>query len=374
MSRDLLLVAISLLAWGMGEGTYLLFQPLYLAELGASPVSIGAILGAVGTAMTLAHIPAGYLADRFGRRIMMWSAWFLGVTAGAIMALARSLPVFTTGAIVYGITAFVSAPLNSYITAARGRWTVGKAITFSQIFYNTGAIFGPIIGGFIGDRYGYAAIYTFATSIFISSTIIILFISPQPTEKMAGTSRSTALINRYFIGFLPILFIANLGMYLSQPLSPNYLQQTHSLSLHDIGLLGSINNIGNVFFNLVFGSLKTHTGFFLGQLVSGFFPLMLWQGSGLPWFGLGYFMLGGFRFAGVMALAHLREFIDSVNMGLAYGIAQTTVGLATMIAPILAGLLYDKNPALVFQTAIITISISMTITFIFNKFSSRRYH
>ena len=373
MSRDLLLVAIALLAWGAGESTYILFQPLYLAELGASPVSIGTILGGVGTAMTLAHIPAGYLADLIGRRIMMWSAWILGVTAGAIMALAGSLQVFAIGAITYGITAFVSAPMISYITAARGKWTVVRAITFTQVFYNAGAIFGPVIGGFIGNRFGYSAIYSFATIIFGLSTIIILFIRPQPTESRDGRKILTGLSNRSFILFLPVIFIAYLAMYISQPLAPNYLQQKHLLSLQNIGVLGSINNIGNVVFNLVLGAIPAFRGFLLGQFASIFFPIFLWRGSGIICQGLGYFMLGGFHASRIMALAHLRSFVNSANMGLAYGIAQTTVGLATILAPVLAGLLYNSNPNWVFQAGISLIILSIFISMIFNKWYIRSY-
>lgn len=371
MSRDLLLVAIALFAWGAGESTYFLFQPLYLAEMGASPISIGAILGAVGTAMTLAHIPAGYLADRIGRRIMMWSAWILGVTAGAIMALAGSLQVFAIGAITYGITSFVSAPMISYITAARGKWTVGRAITFTQVFYNAGAIFGPVLGGFIGNRFGYAAIYSFATLIFALSTIIIFFIRPQPTESTEGMIKSTGLSNRFFIIFLPVIFIAYLAMYISQPLAPNYLQYNHLLPLQDIGVLGSINNIGNVIFNLVLGAIPAFNGFLIGQFASILFPFFLWRGSRITGFAIGYFMLGGFHASRIMALAHIRNFVNSANMGLAYGIAQTTVGLATILAPVLAGLLYENNPELVFQVAILLIILSILISIIFNTLYKR---
>ena len=78
MARDLILVAISLFTWGLGEGAFLSFQPLYLQQLGADPLRIGAILGGYGLAATLAHIPAGYIADRLGRRPVMWAAWIVG--------------------------------------------------------------------------------------------------------------------------------------------------------------------------------------------------------------------------------------------------------------------------------------------------------
>jgi len=92
MSPDLLLLGVSLMIWGVGEGMFLIFQPLYLQQLGADPVAIGAILGASGIAMAVAHIPAGHLADRIGRKPLLLVSWFTGMLATWVMALAPSLP------------------------------------------------------------------------------------------------------------------------------------------------------------------------------------------------------------------------------------------------------------------------------------------
>lgn len=138
MSRDLILFAITLFTWGIGESMFFIFQPLYLEQLGASPLEIGTILGAMGIAMATAHIPAGYLADRFGRRPLIWTAWLFGLTAAWLMALARSLPGFIAGMLLYSLTAFVSSPMNSYITAARGRLSIGRVLTLISASYNGG--------------------------------------------------------------------------------------------------------------------------------------------------------------------------------------------------------------------------------------------
>lgn len=53
MTPDLILVAVSLFAWGVGEGLFVYFQPLYLQEFGASPIQIGTIIGGMGIAMAL---------------------------------------------------------------------------------------------------------------------------------------------------------------------------------------------------------------------------------------------------------------------------------------------------------------------------------
>jgi len=371
MNRDLLLVSLSLFAWGMGESTYRLFQPLYLEQLGASPLEIGAILGGAGIAMTVVHIPAGYFADKFGRRRMMWAAWFLGVASGIIMAAAQTLSVFIFGVLLYGVTAFVIAPMNSYITAARGSWSVGRAIAFTSATYNAGAIIGPLAGGLIGDRFGYANMYIFATVIFVISTILILFIKIQPIEDIDVNSTGlNHIFNRVFLGFLPIIFFAHLAMYVSQPLAMNFLQNYHGLSLSDIGFLGSVGSIGSVVLSLGFGYFNAGIGFILSQLATIFFPFFLLQGETISFFALGYFMLGGFRAARAMSIALLRKYISSAKMGLAYGISETTSGLALIAAPILAGYLYEINPNRMLQFGIILTILSVVFSTIFIKLSN----
>ena len=129
MSRDLILVALSLMTWGIGEGMFIFFQPIYLQQLGANPVLIGGILGGIGIVMSISYIPAGYLSDRFGRRPVLWLAWMIGAISTWVMALSSSLPTFVLGSVLYGLTSFVLPPLNSYLTPARGRLSVGRTLT-----------------------------------------------------------------------------------------------------------------------------------------------------------------------------------------------------------------------------------------------------
>lgn len=367
MSRDLLFIAISLFTWGVGESAFRFFQPLYLEQLGASPIAIGTILGGVGIAMTIAHIPAGHLSDRLGRRIMMWSAWVVGVISGILMSFASSLPVFTIGVLLYGFTAFVVAPMNSYITAARGAWSVGRAIAFTSAMYNLGAIFGPFLGGIIGDHFGYARIYLFATLIFVVSTLFIFLIRPQPTVNPGKQTTPGKSFNPWFIRFLPVLFIANFGMYLAQPLAPNYFQGFKDLSLSEIGTLGALSSFGSVFFTLMLSSLNAGLGFILGQVATGLSAALLWQGIGFPWYAVGFFLLGGFRGARTMSVAYVRALISDAQMGLAYGIAETISGGAVILSSLLAGYLYEIDPVGIFITSIGIIALSIVVTVGFLK-------
>ena len=363
MSRDLILLGFSLMTWGVGEGMFFIFQPLYLQQLGANPVSIGVIFGAAGIAMTVAHIPAGHLADRIGRKPLLLASWIVAMLATWSMALAPSLVFFVIGLLVYNLTAFVSSPLNSYITAARGNLSVGRAITMISALYNIGAVIGPWLGGQVGERFGLRTIYLIAGSLFIVSLIILLFVKPQPVEQHDPNEIGNgSFINRRFVTYLSVIFLAGFSMYLAQPLSSNYLQNQHHLTLESIGILGSISGLGIVALNLGLGNLKAHIGYLFGQLAVAIFALTLWQGTSFPWFCLGYFLIGGYRFARSLATAQTRYLVQQSRMGLAYGITETVGSSAIILAPPVAGFLYEINPHLMYIVGFCLIIISILVS------------
>lgn len=367
MNRNLLLVTISLFAWGMGEGLFIYFQPLYLQEFGADPVMIGGIFGAMGIAMAAFQIPAGYLSDRFGSRSLMWASWLLGTTAAWTMALAGSLPMFVVGLILYGLTSFVIAPMNSYITNVRGNWSIGRALTFSSGFYNLGAVLGPISGGLLADRLGLQSVYIIAAIIFVISTTIILFARKAPESHSADKATTVSigiLKNPRFLGFLAVALISIFAIYLPQPFTPSYLQNQHEYSRAMIGLLGAIGSLGNAVATLALGSLPAATGFIVGQLWVLVFSVTFLVADLPFWFGFGYFFAGGYRLCRSMVLALSRTLVHPRQTGLAYGMVETMNAIAVIIAPVLAGVLYNKNPLSVYSVSIVLISVTILVNFI----------
>jgi MFS family permease len=366
MNRDLFLVAASLFLWGFGESAFIAYQPLYLQEFGADPIVIGGILGAFGIANAIAHIPAGYFADHFGRRPVMWFAWVLGVVSTWIMAFASHLSLFVVGLLIFGLTMFVIAPLNSYVTAARGKWSVGRALTSISASFNVGAIIGPLIGGYIGDHFGFRYIFLFAGCIFIASTIIIFLIRTQPVDQpIQGENGRKLFTNRLFSGFLVVYFLAMFAMFLPQPLSPNFLQNQANLSLQQIGQLYSISSIGIVSLNILLGSLNAGLGYILGQVFMLAFSLIMWQQTGLFWYGMAFFLLGGFRAGRMLAVAYIRSLVDVARMGLAYGISETVSSIAMILAPPLAGFLYNFYPSMMYAISAGLIGFTILISIIY---------
>ena len=360
MTRELSLVAISLFTWGLGEGMFMFFQPIYLQQLGADPAAIGGILGGVAIAMTITHLPAGYISDRIGQRPLLWASWVLGILATGMMAVSTSMPWFVAGMLFYGFTGFVVSPLNSYVAASRGRLGVGRALSLIQSAYNLGAVVGPTLGGWIAQQYSIITIYRVSFVIFCISTVFLFFIRKSPESPQAQSEPAAPVFrNRPFLAFLPLLFLTSFAGYLPQPLTPNFLQNQRSLSLEMIGNLGSISSLGTALIFLAMGSLNPTLGLIAGQVFVGLFALLVWNGNSMIWYAIGFFFVGGFRLSRAMGVAITQSFVQIRSTGLAFGILELVNGLAMFLAPLAAGFLYEKMPELVYMasTGLIVVTI-----------------
>jgi MFS family permease len=342
------------------------FSPIYMEKLGSDPRQIGVILGAFGAVMAVTHIPAGRLADRFGRRPLLIAAWGMGLTATVVMALARDLPLFVAGLLGYGLTAFVSSPLASYVTAARGRWTVAGTLSLTTATFSFGMALGPALGGWIGDRYGLRTVYFVVAGIFAVSNVAIRFLPNQPLDHHDPESPPVSLLsNVRFLNFLVVVALAVFAMYLAQPLTPNFLEGVRGLSLGEVGMVFTAGALGNALVSILLGRFPPRIGYPISQALVGLFALLMWRGAGLPLFALGYFLLGGFRAARPLALAQVRELVHTSQMGLTYGTMETVTSIIFILTPPLAGFLFERDPFLVYPISIGFIAFSIIISIIF---------
>jgi predicted MFS family arabinose efflux permease len=269
--------------------------------------------------------------------------------------------------LLYGLTAFVSSPLNSYVTAARGKLTPARAMTYMSAGFNFGAVIGPLTGGWIGDHVGLRTVYFIAGGLFVISTAVLFFLKPQPRDHHDPDAPPAKLLtNMRFVGLLAIIFLVMFSTYLPQPLTAKFLQNERDLSLSAIGLLGSVNGLGNALFNLLLGQFSSRLGLALVQVCVAAFTLLIWRGTGLGWYAAGYFLLGGFRAAKAFIFSQVRSLIHPAQMGIAYGISETFSSLALMLAPLLAGLLYTRDPALVYPVALGLLGLTLLVSVIFS--------
>ncbi len=134
--------------------------PLYASAHGATPVQIGAIVGANTLIAALAAIPLGRASDRWGRRALL----MLGATITAVTSL--SLPLVTSPlalAALYGFAGLGLAAFTPSMMSLVGDLAppgaAGQAFAWYTTALYTGFGTGPIVGGLVADLVGYRATF-----------------------------------------------------------------------------------------------------------------------------------------------------------------------------------------------------------------------
>lgn len=366
LPRDVAILAAAEFIWGVGEGLFIFFYPLALQRWQIDPVQIGAVLSLLGVIMALVQIPAGYLSDRLGPLLLIRAALILGVIAAGLMAVATSLPVFVAGLIAYSATSWIAAPRNSYITQMRSNWSAQRGIAFVSACFLVGEIFGPMLGGRLAQGAGLVVVFRYAAGLFFLATVIAFFArrpAAQQEEAPAGASQPAgSLTHPRLIGLLGIVFITMLALSTPQQLSAIYLQDVRRLSLQQIGLTGAFAGIGGAGILLALGSVPPLVGMLAGQALLGLFCLLLWQGHSPAVFMIGYLCVGGSPLYRTMAAATVRTLVSVRDVGLAYGLVETGSALAIILAPLLAGLLYQRQPAAVYTVSLTALVVTMALT------------
>ncbi|HWT83229.1 MAG TPA: MFS transporter, partial [Candidatus Methylomirabilis sp.] len=305
-------------------------------------------------------------------RPLMWASWGLGTVAVWAMAASASIEMFTAALVFYGLTAAVVAPMNSYITDARGNWSVGRAIAISLGSWQLGSVFGPLLGGQIGQVHGLRSVYFVGAVILTVSTLVIFFIRPQPVHpEVPAAGQSRLLHDPRFVTFLGMTAVVVFAAYLPQPLTPNFLQNQRGLSLVAIGQIAALSCLGNAVLSLALGHLSASLVFIIGQASVAVFSLLMWQGTGMAWYGIGAFFFGGYRLCRSMSIALTRPLVGAAELGLAYGLVETANSGAVMLAPLMAGIIYQQNPIAVYPLSLALLGITLAVS---ARYLSTRRH
>jgi DHA1 family bicyclomycin/chloramphenicol resistance-like MFS transporter len=362
---SLRLLALSMFTWASGEALFIYIAPVYLEQLGGSPVQIGNIISLVGAASAVAMIPAGMLTDRFGAKPVLLAGWAIGLSANVMMASAANLPWFAAGWIFYALTYFVIPAVSGYAHASRGRLPPERALTMTSASYAAGNVLSPLLGGWLAASFGIRSLFVAAAGLSLLSTVILLFVRPQrAVHAPAAGDYRTLLANRRFLGFSLLVLIVWIVMWLGVPLAPNFLADQRGFSVAQLATLGSFNAIGWVLLNLVLGRRRPRGAFLFAQALMLVYLGLLLRATSYAWIAVAYFARAAQYAAHSLVNAQATRLVPPAQTGLAFGVLETVAWGGAFVAPMLAGRLYAVDPARPFQVALALTPVAILLTYL----------
>ncbi|HEX2912543.1 MAG TPA: MFS transporter [Chloroflexia bacterium] len=272
----ILLLAASVSLMMTGYGIVMPVMAKRLAELGAGVDILGFMAMAFAIGQFLLAPFMGGLADRFGRKPLI-----LVALAGTVLANLAFLLVSSSEAYI-GVRFFQGAIGAGLLPASMGIvgdiFPENKRAQWVGILmgsYGIGFIFGPGIGGFLYDSFGFVAPFGVSAILALLALIFSLIVVPETRTREARlqarhqaqerktTGKQAATLPRPLYIFLTLLaldFLAVFAFAFIEPQLAFYIYQERHFTTSQFGLLVSLYGLATVIGQLGLGRLSDRIG------------------------------------------------------------------------------------------------------------------
>lgn len=152
----LLVICICVFSVMLGTGIIGPILPLYAKAFGVSYAVVGMMISAFGLARILMDLPAGTLADCWGRRPLLLIGMAVFSTTGLIAAFAPNIYFLVLARFIQGIgAALLTTTAMAVVGDIAPPEQRGKYLSYYQMSFFWGMATGPAIGGFLAEWGGF---------------------------------------------------------------------------------------------------------------------------------------------------------------------------------------------------------------------------
>lgn len=332
---------------------YVLWQP-YVLSLGASMTALGLLRGIrIGVTSTL-QLLTGRLSDILGRKRPMLMAYLLGIASIALIVAASNWPRLLPAVLLLSLSEALWVPAAySIVAESVETGERGRAYSYlSESWFLPGLIFSAA-AGLLADRVGMRPLLaTIILTDAVSLSIVWLYVSEthrggslNPGELLRDIGnliRPRGILSRLYI----VGMIDSLSSTMVEGILLGMLMRSYGLSLTQLGLLMNVLCAATVVTQIPMGRLIDRYGcrpFLLSSTL-----LWLTSLSGYLFFrGFCVYLLLHALWGVSLAMwipafnAYLSDIVGEDERGRAFGDLNALMGLISLPAPIIGGLLYD---------------------------------
>jgi len=189
--RILAVLSLAVLGSALGQGLVVPLLPLYAQTFGAGGFAIGMIFGAFSISRTVFLPVFGRLSDRKGRKPFITFGLFCYFVTSIAYIYADSVSQLFVTRFMQGIAAAMVFPVvQAYGGQMAPDGREGFVMGFVNFGFYLGLSLGPVLGGFVKDRYGMdAAFKGMGIVCFFGFLVSLLFLPSRKSERSMFTAR-----------------------------------------------------------------------------------------------------------------------------------------------------------------------------------------
>jgi MFS family permease len=349
--------------WGLGFGLVGPLQPLYLRSLGADPGQIGLVFGVGNIVGGLLVLPAGAIADRWGRRLVIVASGICGTLGAASLVLLDRWEWAFVSSILYWAGTAALPVMSAHVSASASRAVLGRAMGTVYGAFFVGFIVASPLSGALAARFGMRAAILAGAVFFALSTATTLGLGAGRGAHLLGQAK----FPRAFWALLALAPIGAFVAVLPTPLLPVYVRDVADSPLELVGLYVACLSLGSALFSALAGRLADRFGAAPAVITNALvltlgctMAALLASNGILVAIGL---VLAGANVASNPVLAALLErIVPPARAALGYASFQLVYAVGFGIGGVTAGWLYDADPHLPF---LLTIALGLPVAVVF---------
>ncbi len=200
-SVALLCAVVALNSFGMGAISPVL--PLFLErEYGVSATEVGIAVGFFfGLGRLVTSVPAGYLAQRYGRRPVLALGSTINLVGAALVSVSFSYAWLTGWRFVSGFGGSIFLTVATiYLRDEATPETRGRLLSLQELSILAGQTLGPLLGGYLASLFGLRFPLYIQAILMAASLLVIVVALPESRwrEQLAAdgaTRRPTAPVS-----------------------------------------------------------------------------------------------------------------------------------------------------------------------------------
>ncbi len=168
---------------GTGIGSLLPILPLFLRERGASYSFVGLIVGAALAAQAVGQWPAGWLAERIGRKEMMVVGLLVAAAASLMFLLPLSIEWLVAVRFLQGLGFAAAAPAEiAAVADVVPPEELGRAYGWVSAARQSGIIVGPALGGVLAV-FGRWTVFAVTGSALATAALVAALTLPRSVRR-----------------------------------------------------------------------------------------------------------------------------------------------------------------------------------------------
>ena len=335
------------------------FLPFYIRELGVTeermvPYWAGILAASASLVMVFFSPLWGWVADRYGRKLMVERAMFAGAVITFAMGLVENVRQLLGLRILSGaMTGTIPASI-ALVSTAIPKANLGFALGLMQVAVFLGMTLGPWIGGLLADAIGYRITFMSGGAVLLVGGLLVLagarerFSRPAETPSQKSDGMISLLRYRGFPAMLVLFFFFNCSVHFVVPVLPLFIETLCEPGCADVasttGMLLAVSGGMAALSAGGIGYLSDRIGYkpiLTASLVLATACLVshgLAQSiAHLVWLRIFY----GLAVGGILPTmnALVGQLVPPPNYGKAYGLASSMICLGMAAGPYLGGIM-----------------------------------